>query len=230
MTLIDALSSFLDLLMPRTCSVCGKVLNYQEKYLCIECMLDMPRTLLHEYDFNAMEQLFAGKTPIEHAAGYFFYYKESAYSAIIHNIKYRNRPKMAQWLANEYAKEIKKSGFFESIDLIIPVPLYRSKIAKRGYNQTLYVAQGISEITNIPVENAIIATKSHETQTHKGVHERWLNTQNLFAHNPHIDLNGKHILIVDDVITTGATLLACAKSIAHLPNIKISLLTLAVAR
>ncbi|MEG1539485.1 MAG: ComF family protein [Muribaculaceae bacterium] len=230
MTWIDAFSCFLDQLLPRTCPVCGDALNYQEKYVCIKCMLDLPQTHLHEREFNTMEQLFAGKTPIERAAGYFFYTKESPYSTLIHDIKYRNRPKMGQWLASEYAREIKNTGFFDGIDMIIPVPLHKTKIAKRGYNQSQYIAQGISEITGIPVVNAIIATKSHETQTHKGIHERWLNTQNLYSQNDMINLEGKHVIIIDDVITTGATLLACAKSIDNTPGIKISLLSLAVAQ
>jgi ComF family protein len=226
------LQSALDVLLPRNCAVCGRPLDSDEPYVCRECMMKLPRTHLDKVDFNVMEQLFAGKTPIERATGFFYYEKGNNYASILHDIKYHNMPKMGQWIAAVAATEIKESGFFDGIDCIIPVPLHISKIAKRGYNQSDYIARGISSVTGAPVSHAIIAEKPHATQTHKGMFERQQNTQGLYYPSRHAEreLAGKHVLIVDDVVTTGSTLLACAESIADIEGVKISLMTLAVAR
>jgi ComF family protein len=230
MKISDVWQSFLDVLMPRLCPVCGKPLTVDEKCICRGCMLDLPRTRLHERKFNDMEQLFAGKVAIERASGYFYYERDSDYAAILHAIKYYNQPYTARWLASEFAREAEPSGIFADIDCIVPVPLHRSKLAKRGYNQSEMVAHGISDRIGAPVVKGIVATRPHSTQTRKGAYERWLNTQNIYAASNPEQFEGKHVLIVDDVITTGATLLACAKTLENVTGIRISLATLAVAR
>lgn len=224
------IKSFLDLLMPRTCPVCKRTLNIDEDYLCIRCLYGLPRTNIHRVEFNRIEQLFAGKILIEKAAGYFYYEKESPYSGIIKNIKYYNQPLMAHWMAKNFAAEITGDGFFNGIDFITPVPLHRNKIYKRGYNQSSYIAAGISEITGIPVKELLIAKRPHESQTRKGIYDRWINTQDIYQKIPDTELKGKHILIVDDVITTGATLLACACAVKQDDTIRISILTLGIGR
>ncbi len=226
------ISDIADLLLPRACPVCGKVLSAHERYVCSGCMLDLPRTLLHEHQFNTMEQLFAGKTPIERATGYFFYEKDNRYAGILHSIKYYNNPKLGQWLAAKFATELLQSGFFDGIDMIIPIPLHRSKLALRGYNQSEYIARGISEATGIPVATDIVkAVKPHATQTRKGIYERYLNTRGIFGISHPERLEGKHILIVDDVVTTGATIMSCAELLnSSIHSITLSAATLAVAR
>lgn len=223
-------SDIADILLPRTCPVCGKVLPSHERYVCQSCMLNLPRTHLHEHKFNTMEQLFAGKTPIERTTGYFFYEKDNRYASILHRLKYYNNPKLGEWMAHHFATELSDSDFFDGIDAIIPIPLHFTKFASRGYNQSEYIARGISSVIGKPVIRAVVATRPHDTQTRKGVHERMLNTQGIFD-APHPEqLNGKHVLIVDDVVTTGATLLSCAEMLnAKVSDIKISLATLAVA-
>ena len=227
----DIFNSFIDTLFPRICPVCNNVLLSHEKHICTKCRIDIPITRYHMQEFNAMEQLFAGKTPIEKAVGYFFYEKGNPYSNILHNIKYRNNPQLGQYVAKLFAQELLSRDIFRDIDCIIPVPLHHRKKIQRGYNQSEYIAKGFSEVFDIPVHNnIIIAHKSHESQTNKGIYERWLNTQIIFsAQNTHV-LENKHVLIVDDVVTTGATLLSAALTIASVPNIKISLATLGVAR
>lgn len=227
----DIFNSFIDTLFPRICPVCNNVLLSHEKHICTKCRIDIPITRYHMQEFNAMEQLFAGKTPIEKAVGYFFYEKGNPYSNILHNIKYRNNPQLGQYVAKLFAQELLSRDIFRDIDCIIPVPLHHRKKIQRGYNQSEYIAKGFSDVFDIPVHNnIIIAHKSHESQTNKGIYERWLNTQNIFsAQNTHV-LENKHVLIVDDVVTTGATLLSAALTIASVPNIKISLATLGVAR
>lgn len=221
-----------DVVLPRTCPVCKRALVADERYVCRSCMNTLPRTHLHEIDFNVMEQRFAGKVRVEHAAAYFYYEKGNPYASIIHDIKYRNMPDMGKWLAARAASEMKGSEIFQNTDVIVPVPLHIDKLAQRGYNQAECIAQGIAQVTGATVCNAVVARKPHNTQTQKGAYERWQNTRDTYALNEKLigELTGKNVLIVDDVVTTGATLLACAEAIAHIPGVKISLFTLAAAR
>lgn len=220
-----------DIVLPRQCAVCGATLGGGEPHICPACMTGLPRTFMHERHFNAMEQLFAGKTPIERATAFFYYERGSRYAAILHSLKYHNNPRIGEWLAARFANEISPSGFFDGIDAVVPVPLHFTKRATRGYNQSEYIAKGIGRAAGIPVVRALVATKPHPTQTRKGVYERMLNTQGIFALSAKHNLEGKHILLTDDVVTTGATLLACAELInAAVPGVKISAATLAAAR
>ena len=224
-------SALLDVLFPRVCPVCHKVLASHEKHICTKCLNDIPVTRFHTHNFNPMEQLFAGKVLIHRASGFFFYEKGSPYASIIHSLKYHNQPQLGEFVASLYAKQVAPTAYFDGIDYIIPIPLHHTKLRQRGYNQSERIAQGFSQVFGAPVlTDIIIASRPHDSQTNKGIYERWLNTQHLFeAHDTEI-LEGKHVLIVDDVVTTGATLLSAACTIAHVPGIKISLATLGVAR
>ncbi|HAP50124.1 MAG TPA: amidophosphoribosyltransferase [Porphyromonadaceae bacterium] len=232
MALNQWLRAAADVLMPRTCSVCGTTLGADEPYVCRGCMAHLPRTRLEQVEFNTMEQLFAGKVPIERAAGFFYYEKDSPYASIIHDAKYRNMPKLGQWIAGQAYAEMKGSGFFEGIEVVVPVPLHRDKLASRGYNQTLYIARGIARAAGIAVAEAVKAARSHSTQTRKGALERWQNTRGMYCLKAGAStaLEGKRVLVVDDVVTTGSTLEACAEALLAVPGVKISLFTLAVAR
>ena len=220
-----------DVAMPRICPVCGKALDGDERWLCRTCLASLPRTRYEEVEFNAMEQLFAGKVPIERATAYFFYEKESPYAAILHDIKYRGIPAMGRWLTARAVTDMATSRFFDGIDAVTAVPLHRSKLAHRGYNQSEYLARGIDDAQNIPYVEALKAVRPHATQTHKGALERWQNIQGNYAlKNDAGQLAGKHILLVDDVITTGSTLTVCASLLKSIPDVRVSLFTLAAAR
>lgn len=233
MNIKDLISSAIDVVMPASCSVCGKPLGTGEKFLCRKCLLELPRTHYEEINFNPFEQLMAGKIPVERCASYFFYQKGDPYASILHDIKYRNMPTMGRWLTERAAKQMSGNHFFDSIEAIVPVPLHYTKLASRGYNQSEYLAKGVSRATGIPVIKAIKAVKEHSTQTHKDAVERQKNIEGAFAVSKrHIaGLQGKHVLIVDDVVTTGATLLACATVLHNaIPGVRISLFTLAAAQ
>lgn len=233
MKIKELLASAASVLMPRNCSVCGKPLDSDEHYLCRSCLMDIPRTHYEDINFNPFDQLMAGKVPIERCAGYFFYQKNDPYASILHDIKYHNMPTMGRWLAERAAQDMLPSHFFDSIDAIVPVPLHYTKLASRGYNQSQYLAQGIARATNAPVIKAIKAVREHSTQTHKDAAERLMNTQGMYAASRRHcrDLTSKHLLIVDDVVTTGSTLLACATALKDaIPGVKLSLFTLAVAQ
>lgn len=224
-------SDLLRIVFPDVCEVCGSSLVRGEEVICLKCDMNMPRTRVHNDSFNIIHERLAGKTPIERAAGYFYYYRESDYAAIIHNAKYNGRPIIARKLAMRFAGELMADNFFDGIDIILYVPMFFLKKIKRGYNQSEYIANGLSQATNIPVGHNLISKRSHSSQTKKNSYSRWLNAQGVYdVINPE-ELENKHVLIVDDVITTGATLLACC-DVVHkaVPSATISVLSLAVTR
>lgn len=224
------LKGVVNLIWPDVCEVCGCTLVKGEKVICLGCRLKLPRTNLHTQEFSLIHHRLAGRVPIERAAGYFYYYRSDSFTRLIHAAKYNGRPNVARYLAREYAGEIKNDGFFSGIDLILPVPLHRFKLWKRGYNQTEYLARGLKDATGIAIGSNLVATRGHSTQTRKGSYMRWLNTRNIYEVAHPGELEGKHILVVDDVITTGATLLACCEAIHRsAPTATISVLTLAVS-
>ena len=218
--------------MPRLCPVCREALAADERHICRACLAALPRTHLEEVDFNTMEQLFAGKVPIERATGYFYYQKSSPYAQILYDIKYRNRPQMGRWLAARAAGELRNSGFFDDIEVIVPVPLHPSKLAERGYNQSDYLARGLSQALGIPVIDALKSTRAHGSQTRRSATDRWLNAQHTYAlrQAKASQIENKHILLVDDVVTTGATLEACTRALLTAPGTQVTLFTLATAR
>lgn len=224
-------SDLLRIVFPDVCEVCGSSLVRGEEVICLKCDMNMPRTRVHNDSFNIIHERLAGKTPIERAAGYFYYYRESDYAAIIHNAKYNGRPIIARKLAMRFARELMADNFFDGIDLVLYVPMFFLKKIKRGYNQSEYIAQGISQATNIPIGHNLISKRSHSSQTKKNSYSRWLNAQGVYdVINPE-ELENKHVLIVDDVITTGATLLACCDVVHNaVPSATISVLSLAVTR
>lgn len=224
------LKGVVNLIWPNVCEVCGCTLVKGEKVICLGCRLRLPRTNLHTHEFGLIHHRLAGRVPIERAAGYFYYYRSDPFTRLIHAAKYNGRPNVARYLAREYAGEIKDNGFFSGIDLILPVPLHRFKLWKRGYNQTEYLARGLKDATGIAIGSNLVATRGHSTQTRKGSYMRWLNTRNIYDVVRPGELEGKHILVVDDVLTTGATLLACCEAIHRsAPTATISVLTLAVS-
>lgn len=224
-------SDLLRIVFPDVCEVCGSSLVRGEEVICLKCDMNMPRTRVHNDSFNIIHERLAGKTPIERAAGYFYYYRESDYAAIIHNAKYNGRPIIARKLAMRFARELMADNFFDGIDVVLYVPMFFLKKIKRGYNQSEYIAQGISQATNIPIGHNLISKRSHSSQTKKNSYSRWLNAQGVYDVINSEELENKHVLIVDDVVTTGATLLACCDVVHNaVPSATISVLSLAVTR
>lgn len=220
----------LGLVYPDLCEVCGRSLVSGEEVLCLHCLDSLPRTGAHGHEFNLLHKRLASTTPVEKAAGYFHYYRESPYVDIIHRAKYGGRPELIEKMARRYARELADAGFFDGIDAIAPVPLHRLKQWRRGYNQSRYIAAGICSIVPLPVVDNLVASRGHASQTSSGVFARWLNAGNVYDVRRPRELDGLHLLVVDDVITTGATLLACCNAIkSAAPSCRVSVLTLAVA-
>lgn len=243
---------------PPVCPVCHNRLVDGEETLCMECHWKIPRTDYHQTERNALAfKLTDLKTPIERCGAYFFYSHTSPYSQLIRDAKYNRRPELNQALARMYATELLAAGFFEGIDLIVPVPVHWIKRLRRGYNQTEYIARGLSQQTGIPVADDILRARAHSTQTRKSASERRLAAESVFTVHPEaltrtycasgsagsshgVDRNGpkasasgypEHILLVDDVITTGSTILNCARQLhSAFPRARISVLSLATTR
>ena len=220
------ISDLIDLIFPRTCLVCGELLSPQEKDICLDCLGKLPK--IEKIHLEEIEKSFWGKISIERATSFIYYHKSSPYNNIIHNLKYKNRPEAGERLAFLAATEIAESGFFDGIDAILPLPLSKKKERKRGYNQCDHIAEGLSRATGIPViKGAVARTTANETQTHKNRDERWKNVEGIFALTDAQKLEGKHILLIDDILTTGATLASCAKTIQDGCECSISIFTLA---
>lgn len=226
----DWLSSFLSLLFPRCCIVCGRPLARGEECICAMCNIDMPRTNYHLRKDNPVEKLFWGKIPLERATSFFFYHKGSDFRQILHQLKYGGQKEIGAIMGRYMAAEFSSSGFFEGIDVIVPVPLHKKKQRIRGYNQSEWIARGVSAVTGIVIDTeSVVRRKNTETQTHKSIFERWENVDGIFELRHPESLVGKHVLIVDDVLTTSATVAACASSLKDVEGVRISILTLAVA-
>lgn len=220
------ISDLIDLIFPRHCLVCGETLTRQEQHLCLNCLSTLPK--LTPQQRREIEKSFWGKVPIERATSFIHYRKGSPFNALLHSLKYRNRPQVGEYLARMAADEFIAEEFFNGIDLIIPLPLSKKKQRRRGYNQSYHIALGLSQRTGIPVlTDAVIRTIANESQTHKSRDERWRNVEGIFALKSPLAIEGKHILLVDDILTTGATLCSCAATITRQCNCKVSILTLA---
>lgn len=226
----DWLGSFLSLLFPRCCVVCGRPLAKGEECLCTMCNIELPRTDYHLRKDNPVEKLFWGKVPLERATSFYFYRKGSDFRQILHQLKYGGQKGIGAIMGRYMAAELQQSGFFEGVDVILPVPLHKKKQQIRGYNQSEWIARGITAVTGIPIDTeAVVRRKNTETQTRKSSLERWENVEGIFELHHAEALAGKHILIIDDVLTTGATTVECASCLTGIEGIRISVLTLAVA-
>ena len=223
-------SDLWELFFPRCCLLCGKRLLNGEEHLCFQCLSELPRTNLHLKIGSEMEKCLWGKLPIERASAFLFYTKGSDVRKLLFEIKYYGNADLGCFLGRCMARELYPTGFFKGIDGIVPVPLHPQKLDKRGYNQSEMLAKGIASVVNIPVvSHWLVRTQNTETQTHKGNYERWVNVKDVFGCPSKNDLFGKHILLVDDVMTTGATIVACADALKQIPGLRISVLTLAWA-
>ena len=223
-------NSVLDFLLPRYCKVCGRRLAAGEVHMCVPCFLGMPCL---DYDMNGLspaEKILMTERQVVRAASMMQYDKDSHYRNLLYNMKYYNKPKVGTWLAGIGARRLQSKGFFEGVDCIVPVPLSKRKQRRRGYNQCSFIARGVSGVIGLPVvENAVVRDVEKVRQAGLGKYQRWDNAEGLFRVAEPGVLAGRHILLVDDVMTTGSTLCSMIETIAAaVPDIKISVFTLGI--
>ena len=222
------LIDFFNLVYPRVCMACGESLFKHEDCICSHCIYYLPKTNFHRERENAVSQLFWGRVNIQTATAFYYFKKQSKVQNLLHQLKYKGQKQVGVKLGSLYGIELLQSKNFEDVNLIIPVPLHPDKEKKRGYNQSEMFALGLSQTMNAPCETDIlIRTFASETQTRKSKYTRWENVKSIFELTDIERLRDKHVLLVDDVITTGATIEACAQHLLSVPGTRVSIAAIA---
>ncbi len=223
-------SSAIHLFYPHICSGCGSDLLNAEELLCLRCIEALPHTGFEKYQHNPIERIFYGQVPLVNAHSGFYFTKGELVQQLIHELKYKGNKEIGIYLSKITGDKMMDAGRFRDIDYLIPLPMFADKEFKRGYNQATIICDGLSSAMNIPVlNNNVIRSLETSTQTKKHRAERWDNVSESFTIKDADTLQHKHILLADDVITTGATLEACAQLIHAIGNVRISIVTLATA-
>jgi ComF family protein len=221
---------FLYLFFPEHCNACGKQLFHGEKQLCISCLYDLPYTDFHLYAENAVARLFWGRLHCHNAMAMLYFKKGSRVQQLIHQLKYRSQTALGFKMGTMLAERLVVSAAYDDADLIIPVPLHFKKERKRGYNQSKVIADGMAEVLHIPVSTShLIRRLNTGTQTKKNRYNRFENMKAVFHTTIPEELAGKHVILVDDVITTGATLEACGQVLLDCGISKLSIAAVAFA-
>lgn len=221
--------SFIHLFFPHICSGCGSDLVSEESELCMHCIVDLPETNFEKHPGNPVEKIFRGRLPLEHGAAQYYFTRESLMQRLMHRFKYKGDKDLGFQLGRMMGNSLKSSGYF-NIDALVPLPLFPAKEKRRGFNQATILCEGISDTLNVPVLNNIISRPQHtESQTKKGRIERWKNIDGKFELADSGAISNKHLLLVDDVITTGATLEACGSELLKAENVRLSVATLCIA-
>lgn len=224
------LNDFLSLVYPTFCEACERSLIKGEEIICTNCIADLPRLNYHLERNNPLYTKFRGRVPIEFACAFLKFRKKGAVQHLLHSFKYRDRPDIGVKLGKVYGNELARTKSCKDIDLIVPVPLHKARQRQRGYNQSERWATGLGEALSLPVENNIQRVLKTETQTKRTKLKRWENVQESFQVKSPERIAGKNILLVDDIVTTGATLESCAKSLTESGVKSISIVCIAAAQ
>lgn len=228
--LLEPLDAIFKLFFPKLCVACHHKPPINKNLFCLSCQLDLPFTDQIEIQNNELELKILGRFPFKRGAALFRFKKDSKVQDIIHQIKYQNRPQIAESLGRKFGSQLLKTENFDLPDVIVPIPLHFSKFRQRGYNQSEEFARGISEVTAIPILNKTIKKIKHtDSQTEKSRGQRLANVADSFVLKQGKKIEGKHILLVDDVITTGATLEAAAQKLLQASQVSLSLACIAMA-
>lgn len=230
--LSSALSDFVALIFPRTCLACQQALARGETHLCTACRTQLPYTDYHRLPprDNPLARRFWGRVPMEYVLSYLRFLRRGRVQHLLHQLKYQGQQEVGTALGQMYGLELAQHGLGTDLDLIVPVPLHRRKLAKRGYNQSDTFAEGLARSLAVPwAADALQRTSFTASQTRKSRAERWQNVAEVFAVPRPEAVQGKHVLVVDDVLTTGATLEACAIKLLDAGAGAVSVATIACA-
>lgn len=219
-----------NIIYPKLCAACHEALSKQEKVICLKCQIGLPKTDHVLYDDNPVAKKFWGKVPIERALAMYHFHKTSRLQEVMHALKYKGRKDVGLRLGNLMGYHLLQYQIFNEIDYITAVPLHKDKLIKRGYNQSGVIAEGLSEVLQKTYDAEILQRSIFtETQTKKSRLERWENVKDIFEVQKPDLVTNKHILLLDDVITTGSTLEACALKLIACQGTKVSIVAVAHA-
>ncbi len=224
------ISNILGLFYPNLCLICGENLLKSEQQICLKCLSEIPRTNFHLYRDNPVEKRFWGKADILKATSFFFFTKGSPFQKLLHELKYNDNKEVGELMGKYAAVDLLNDEIFNTVDYIVPIPLHPKKYARRGYNQSELICIGLSKIFGKPIDTkSLIRIRETVTQTKKSVFERYENTAGIFEVKDKVMFENKHILLVDDVLTTGSTIEAAIQALKLCSGIKVSIFTLAMA-
>lgn len=220
----------LNIFFPKVCEACNDVLNDNQSILCLKCRHELPVTNFHFNDSEVVKKVLYGRVKLESATALLHFSKKSIVQQLLHNLKYRGHEQISGFLGAWLGAELSEIEKYQGIDVVIPVPLYKTKLRKRGYNQVEKFGMEIAKALHADYNDQIlIKVKSTKTKVFEGRMSRWKNDGAIFSISEIESLKGKHLLLVDDIITTGATIEACAIELLKIDNIKLSVATMAIA-
>lgn len=220
----------LDIIYPRSCEACNEALLGGENLICINCLIDLPRTNSHLEIIEKLSNRFWGKIPVSNNITFLKYSKKGKVQKLLHELKYRNKPEIGNYLGKIYGLDLKQIEFDKKIDFLVGVPLHPTKLLQRGYNQADCIAEGLSEVLNVPFDTMSVKRREYtETQTKKSRYERFLNVENIFEVTDIDKIKDKKIAIVDDVLTTGSTIESLGATLLNEGAKEICVITIAAA-
>ena len=223
--------AIIDLFFPKVCYACHKVLNDYEEDLCTNCRNELPVTNFHFNQDDNVSKVFYARVKVEYGTALFRFEKKGLVQQLIHNLKYKGQESIGVFLGDWLGGELKTVKEYSEIDIVIPVPLHKNKLKKRGYNQVAKFAQHIATALNAQyVDNVLLKVTNTQSQVLKNRFARWTNNEELFTLQNTSAIANKHILLVDDLITTGATMEACINVLNQAENVKISVASMAIAQ
>ncbi len=221
----------LNIVFPKVCCTCDQGLTKNEELICFHCRSTLPKAKFADLKDNEVVHRMYGKLDVVMGLSYLYFYKSGIAQKLLHQLKYKNQPEIGELLGNWIAYDIMNARMEKTLDLIVPVPLHKKKERKRGYNQSRHFAKGISELTKIPMDfHNLHRIHYSESQTHKSKEKRWKSVEHAFRVKTAECFKDKHVLLVDDVMTTGATLEACGKEILKNGASALSIATIALAK
>jgi ComF family protein len=222
------LRDFFSLFLPPVCAVCTTVLNKGETQICTRCLFVLPHTNYHLQADNPMARLFWGRVEVKKAAAFYLFGQESNVQKLIHRFKYKGQKEIGLIVGRQFAHQLNQSGWTKDLDAIVPVPLHPSRLKERGYNQSLYFAEGLSDVLALPVmKDSLKSIRNNNSQTRRARYQRWKNVEFKFTVLSPEPIRRKNILLVDDVVTSGSTLEACAREILKVQGTSVSIATIA---
>lgn len=224
----NILHPLLHLFIPHHCAGCGSDIMSRQQVLCMHCINRLPVTGFHQHAGNPIEKIFWGRMPVAAAASYLYFSKNSLLQHLVHELKYKGNKELGLFLGHKMGEALLQNNRFNDIGALVPLPLFAARERKRGYNQASLLSQGMAAVLSLPVlDKVVLRHTSSDSQTNKNRIDRWLNMQGKFELKQPADIAGKHILLVDDVITTGATLEACGQQLLTAPDTRLSIMTMA---